>query len=80
VSTAISTYIGKSTGKQQQKWMAATEKRIAATRKILSSLKAIKTTGSEQRVSSTIQTLRAREFAASKMFRTLLVGSVLSCE
>ncbi|QGA20124.1 hypothetical protein EYB26_007825 [Talaromyces marneffei] len=78
VSTAISTYIGKSTGKQQQKWMAATEKRIATTRKMLSSLKAIKTTGSEQRVSSTIQTLRVREFAASKMFRALLVGSVLS--
>ncbi|KAF7880654.1 uncharacterized protein EAF02_007500 [Botrytis sinoallii] len=55
-----------------------TEKRIAATRKMLSSLKAIKMMGASQRVRMTIEKFRDLEFVASKSFRTLLIGSLIS--
>lgn len=40
-----STYLSKHVGKAQQTWLAGTEKRIAATKEMLSSLKAIKMMG-----------------------------------
>lgn len=76
----LSTYVGRSLGPQQQVWLAATEKRIAATSKMLSSLKAIKMTSAGERVGAKIEALRVDEYAASKGFRNLLVGSIMSCE
>lgn len=78
VSTLGSTYIGKQIGTQQQIWLAATEKRITATKKMLSSLKAIKMMGASERVGRLVEKLRSLEFAASKSFRTLFVGSLFS--
>ena len=66
--------------KAQQTWPAGTEKRIAATREMLSSLKAIKMMVASQRVGMVIEKLRDLEFVASKSFRTLLIGSLFSCE
>ncbi|KAF2277337.1 putative ATP-binding cassette transporter [Westerdykella ornata] len=63
---------------EQRVWLSATERRIAATKKMLSSLKAIRMTGLGERVGATIEDLRTKEYAASKMFRVLLVGSALS--
>ncbi|KAF5876101.1 putative abc multidrug protein [Botrytis fragariae] len=73
-----STFLGKHVGKAQQTWLAGTEKRIAATKKMLSSLKAIKMMGSGQRVRMAIEKFRDLEFVASKSFRTLLIGSLIS--
>ncbi|KAF7940314.1 uncharacterized protein EAE98_000441 [Botrytis deweyae] len=73
-----SIFLGKHLGKAQQTWLAGTEKRIAATRKMLSSLKAIKMMGASQRVRMTIEKFRDLEFVASKSFRTLLIGSLIS--
>ena len=78
--TIISLFIGKSSAFQQRRWLEATETRIAATKKMLSSLKTIKMTGADNRASFTLEALRTKEFAASKMFRTLMIGSVLSCK
>ena len=80
VSMAASVYIGKHIAGQQGEWLAATEKRLEATKSMLSSLKAIKMMSASQRVRSAIEKLRVLEFAASKMYRTLLVASVLSCK
>ncbi|KAH6666235.1 putative ATP-binding cassette transporter, partial [Halenospora varia] len=76
--TALSIFIGKSSGPQQKRWFAATEKRINETKNMLASLKAIKMTGSSRRVSSSIEGLRLTEFDASKLFRNLMVAGVLS--
>ncbi|KAI9650765.1 hypothetical protein NHQ30_000792 [Ciborinia camelliae] len=73
-----STYLSKHVGKAQQTWLAGTEKRIAATKKMLSSLKAIKMMGASQRVGMAIEKFRDLEFVASKSFRTLLIGSLFS--
>ncbi|THV51237.1 hypothetical protein BGAL_0118g00200 [Botrytis galanthina] len=70
-----STFLGKHVGKAQQTWLAGTEKRIAATKKMLSSLKAVKMMGASQRVRIGIEKLRDLEFVASKSFRTLLIGT-----
>lgn len=71
--------IGKNMASQTAKWLAATEKRIAATTNMLSSLKAVKMTGASRAVASIVEGLRLREFAESKNYRTLLAGSVLTC-
>lgn len=73
-------FIGKSSGPQQKRWFAATEKRINETKNMLASLKAIKMTGASRRVSSSIEGLRLTEFDASKLFRNLIVAGVLSGE
>ncbi len=79
VSTVGSTFIGKNIGKQQQVWLTATEKRISATKMMLSSLKAIKMMGMSEKVGMAIERLRNLEFAASRSFRTLIVGTLFSC-
>lgn len=79
VSTVGSTLVGEKVGTQQQVWLAATEKRIAATRKMLASLRAIKMMGATHRVDHMIESLRHLEFKASKSFRTLLIGGLFSC-
>lgn len=60
--------------------MAATEQRIAATKNMLASMKAIKMMGAGQRMGAVIEKLRILEFAASKNFRTLLLCSIVTCE
>ncbi|KAI1123876.1 putative ATP-binding cassette transporter [Nemania abortiva] len=78
VCLTISLTIGKYSAQQQRVWLAATEARISATKNMLSSLKAIKMTGFDAKAASAIEKLRATEFAASKMFRKLLVGGVFT--
>ena len=79
VCTFGSTFISKQVGAQQQIWLKATEKRISATKNMLASLKAIKMTGADIQVAAVIERLRGLEFAASKLYRTLLVGTVFVC-
>jgi len=76
---SVAALIGSRMGGYSAKWLAATEKRIAATTGMLSSLKAVKMMGESKTMSTTIDQLRVLEFEASKIFRTLLAGSVLTC-
>jgi hypothetical protein len=47
---------------------------------MLASLKAIKMTGASNRAAEVIEASRLLEFDASNMFRTLMVGGVISCK
>lgn len=47
---------------------------------MLASLKAIKMTGTNEKVAANLEALRDAEFDASKMFRTLMVGGVITCK
>ncbi|KAI0433473.1 putative ATP-binding cassette transporter [Xylaria sp. FL1042] len=78
ICTVASFSIGKRSAVQQRVWLTATEKRIQATKHMLSSLKAIKMTGADQRAAAAIKKLRSLEFEASKIFRRLLVGGLFS--
>lgn len=80
VCTSISLAIGKSVSKQQQKWLAACEIRIAATKSMLNSIKAIKMMGAGDKVGRTIEDLRTAEFTASKPFRISLTVTVIICK
>ncbi|KAI1116845.1 putative ATP-binding cassette transporter [Nemania sp. NC0429] len=78
ICTVASTFIGKRSATQQRVWLAATERRIQATKHMLSSLKAIKMTGADRRAAAIIQKLRGLEFDSSKALRRLLIGGLFS--
>ncbi|KAI0506235.1 putative ATP-binding cassette transporter [Xylaria bambusicola] len=78
ICTVASVYIGKHSAVQQRAWMGAIEKRIQATKHMLSSLKAIKMTGADSKAAAMITRLRELEFEASKSFRRLLVAGLFS--
>jgi len=72
-----SSAISRVTSQQQQVWLQAVQKRLAATQKMLSTLKAIKMIGMEKRVSLMVSGLRVDEMAAAKLFRSLLALSAM---
>ncbi|KAI3332296.1 putative ATP-binding cassette transporter [Xylariaceae sp. AK1471] len=78
ICTVAATFIGKRTAGQQRIWLAATERRIQATKHMLSSLKAIKMTGADRRTAAAIKKLRSLEFDSSKGLRRLLVGGLFT--
>ncbi|KAI0536463.1 putative ATP-binding cassette transporter [Xylaria digitata] len=78
ICTVASAFIGKHSATQQRVWLAAIERRIQATKHMLSSLKAIKMTGADRRATAAIAKLRSLEFESSKAFRRLLVGGLFS--
>jgi len=80
VALVAAVFIGSSIGGQQSGWLAATEKRLEATKTLLSSLKAVKMMSSGQRVKLAIEKLRLLEFGASRFYRILIVGTVLCCK
>lgn len=61
-----SAFLGKHAGNAQQTWLADTEKRIAATKNMLSSLKSIEMMDASQCVRIAIEKLRDLEFVVSK--------------
>ncbi|KAK3313259.1 putative ATP-binding cassette transporter [Apodospora peruviana] len=77
VSLLGSILIGKNIGRSQATWLSATERRLEATKSMLSSLKAIKMTSAGERVESDVERLRRLELAASKAYRMLDVATVL---
>ncbi|KAJ2985210.1 hypothetical protein NUW58_g5655 [Xylaria curta] len=78
ICTVASTFIGKHSATHQRVWLAATERRIQATKHMLSSLKAIKMTGADTRAAAVIKKFRSLELESSKVFRRLLVGGLFS--
>jgi ATP-binding cassette subfamily C (CFTR/MRP) protein 1 len=71
----LSGYIGKS----QNKWLAATQKRLLATESLLGSIKSAKMMGLTTRLKKVIRDLRNDEIKASFDFRNLIVGSIVLC-
>ncbi|KAF2218105.1 hypothetical protein CERZMDRAFT_119613 [Cercospora zeae-maydis SCOH1-5] len=71
------TLLGRRVGPAQRAWLAASERRVAATRTLLTFRPAVKMMGAEAAVATTIADARQQELAASKPFRTLMVGSVV---
>ncbi|KAI3332644.1 putative ATP-binding cassette transporter [Ustulina deusta] len=78
ICTIASVFVGKRSAVQQRVWLAATERRIQATKHMLSSLKAIKMTGADERAAAAINKLCSLKFESSKIFRRLLVGGLFS--
>ncbi|SMR50997.1 unnamed protein product [Zymoseptoria tritici ST99CH_1E4] len=68
--------LGKRVAVAQRTWLQATEQRVRATRKLLVSLKALKMMAMDAAAAASITNLRQLEFAASKPFRSLVIGSV----
>ncbi|EME81788.1 putative ABC transporter [Pseudocercospora fijiensis CIRAD86] len=77
VCAGLSMILGRRIGPAQRAWLEASERRILATRKFLTSRKAVKMMGLDAAVAATITDSRQQEFAASKPFRALMVGSVV---
>ncbi|KAF7186796.1 ABC multidrug transporter B [Pseudocercospora fuligena] len=73
----LSMILARHIGPSQRAWLEASERRISATRKFLTLLKAVKMMGLDAAVAATITDLRQQEFAASKPFRILMVGTVI---
>ncbi|KXT07737.1 hypothetical protein AC579_4704 [Pseudocercospora musae] len=73
----LSMILARRIGPSQRAWLEASERRISATRKFLTSRKAVKMMGLDAAVAATITDFRQQEFAASKPFRILIVGTVI---
>ncbi|KAK0724137.1 P-loop containing nucleoside triphosphate hydrolase protein [Lasiosphaeris hirsuta] len=79
VSGLGSMQIMKKTGTSQQKWLAATQKRLKRTKQVLDSLKGIKMTSQSSVADQTLTKLRMREIKDSSSFRwIMLVTNILS--
>jgi hypothetical protein len=66
-------------GPRQQAWFAAMQNRIKPTSQMLTSFKAVKMLGADERIRILIQYLRNIEIKAAKPFRNLLVQKVILC-
>ncbi|KAB5547143.1 canalicular multispecific organic anion transporter 1 [Coniochaeta sp. 2T2.1] len=75
VSGVGSSQIVKKTGVSQQKWLAATQKRLKRTKQMLDSIKAIKMTSQDSAAYETLDELRKTEIAKSSSFRWIIVFS-----
>ena len=67
-------------GPRQQAWFAAMQERIKPTSQMLTSFKAVKMLGADERIRALIQALRNTEIQAAKPFRNLLVQKVTLCK
>lgn len=73
VSSVACGSLSKKLSSLQQQWLAAVEQRLALTKRMLTSLKAVKMLSASDRVASTISTLRRAELAISWPFRRLRI-------
>ncbi len=78
-SIACASLSKKLSGMQQQ-WLAAVEQRLGPTKRMLSSLKAVKMLSADDRISSTITALRRAELAAAWPFRRLRIFTTAICK
>jgi hypothetical protein len=72
--------IMKKTGASQQKWLAATQKRLKRTKQVLDSLKGIKMTSQTSVAYQTLTKLRNCEIKDSSSFRWFMVVTNILCE
>ncbi|KFY90590.1 hypothetical protein V498_05885 [Pseudogymnoascus sp. VKM F-4517 (FW-2822)] len=73
----LSTQVAKLSGTRQQVWFASMQKRLRSTSTTISSFKAIKLLGAENRAIAQIKSLREQEISAAKPFRSLLIIAVM---
>lgn len=71
--------LANAAGKAQTPWLEAIEKRLAATAKALSAMKAIKMTGLTETVSFKVASLRLSEIRASRRHRVLTTFVMVAC-
>ncbi|EQL00063.1 canalicular multispecific organic anion transporter 1 [Ophiocordyceps sinensis CO18] len=69
-------WVSKKLSLRQQVWLVAIQSRLAATKRLLDSLKAITMMGTREKVSGFIQELRALEIKAARPFRGLISVSL----
>lgn len=67
-------------GPRQQAWFAAMQVRLKPTSKMLSSFKAVKMLGADERVRGLITSLRNKEIMTARPFRHTLVQKVTLCK
>ena len=67
-------------GPRQQAWFAAMQVRLKPTSKMLSSFKAVKMLGADERVRGLITSLRNLEIKTAKPFRNTLTQRVTLCK
>lgn len=72
--------LAKAAGNAQTPWLEAIENRLAATAKVLGAMKAIKSTGLTDIVSSRVENLRLAEIHASLRHRVLIIFSAVICK
>lgn len=73
VSSAVCLSLSNKISRRQQKWLAAVEQRLARTKRMLSSLKAVKMLSASDRMHSSITALRRAELAVAWPFRRLQI-------
>ncbi|KAK8143317.1 hypothetical protein G3M48_007447 [Beauveria asiatica] len=73
VSSIACTSLSKKLSGMQQKWLKAVEQRLGPTKRMVSSLKAIKMLSANERVASLLSTLRRDELAVAWPFRRLRI-------
>jgi hypothetical protein len=79
VCTGLTLKVSKMSGPRQQAWFAAMQERLKPTSKMLTSFKAVKMLGADERIQVLIQALRNLEIKAARPFRNLLVQKVILC-
>lgn len=70
-------FLGKRIGKSQASWIQASQVRVTATSKTLSSVKRLRISGLNDMAFDMIRKLRMMELAASEKFRILLGISLI---
>lgn len=80
VSGLISLQIIQRTGGSQQKWLAATQKRLKITKQVLDNLKGIKMTSQDTVAYRALTDHRAREIKESSSFRWFMLISNFLCK
>lgn len=72
--------IMKKAGSSQQRWLAATQKRLKRTKQMLDSLKGIKMTSQDSVAYQTLTRLRLREIKESSSFRWIILMTGFLCK
>jgi ATP-binding cassette subfamily C (CFTR/MRP) protein 1 len=70
----MSRYVATNLQGKQKEWNLATQKRIAMTSSMLSSIKGLKMLGITQQVESLLQTMRIHEIEMAKKVRWMMVA------
>lgn len=80
VSSIACTSLSKKLSGMQQKWLKAVEQRMAPTKRMVASLKAVKMLSANERVATTLSALRRAELAVAWPFRRLRIVTTAICK
>lgn len=80
VSGLGSLYIMKKAGGSQQKWLAATQRRLKRTKQMLDNLKGIKLASQDSAAYESLNQLRMQEIEDSSSFRWIMLITNFLCK